>query len=66
MKNKAKEVIEKLDMYLENDSLHLEHLISDNEIKSAQMILSALEGHCIIRAEKVLDYCKLALKMRTF
>lgn len=63
---KNEEVIEKLDTYLEDEYLHSEQLISDDEIKSAQMILNALEGHCIIRAEKVLDYCKLALKMKSF
>ncbi len=58
------QAIKTLGMYLEDDFLRSEQLISENEEKSAQMILDALEGHYIIRAEKILDYCKLAIKLR--
>lgn len=58
------QAIKTLAMYLEEDSLRSEQLISENEEKSAQMILDALGGHYIIRAEKILDYCKLAIKIR--
>lgn len=50
-------------MYLEDNTLQESQPISANEKEVAQTILSSLKGLYIIRAEKILEFCKLAIKI---
>lgn len=46
---------------IENGNLEKEKLINDKEKETALEILKCLEGHLIIRADKILDFCKKAI-----
>lgn len=51
---------------VENKLLEKEELINEEEEKTALNILKELEGHLIIRAEKILNFCIKSLQYKKY
>lgn len=56
----------KIKTVIENKSFEKEELISEDEEKTALNILKELEGHLIIRADKILNFCIKSLKYKKY
>lgn len=56
---------EKIKM-IESKNLEVDRLIDESEIETALNILNNLQGHLIIRADKILDLCKKAIKYEAY
>ncbi|WP_195948124.1 hypothetical protein [Paraclostridium bifermentans] len=56
----------KIKTVIENKSFEKEELINEEEEKTALNILKELEGHLIIRADKILNFCIKSLKYKKY